>query len=72
MKDSDREKPAQMFAALQNPVTRVNFTQEFEFFHLAQRYNVRGVPLTGINESTMLTGAVPESALLQAIQKATI
>jgi len=35
-----------------------------EFPHLAQKYNVMGVPRTVINEKTHIEGAVPEAALI--------
>jgi glutaredoxin-like protein len=38
-----------------------------EFPHLSQKYNVRGVPRTVINESTYLEGAAPESMVLSKI-----
>lgn len=38
-----------------------------EFPHLSQKYNVRGVPRTVINESTYIEGAAPESMVLSKI-----
>ena len=38
-----------------------------EFPDIAQRYHVRGVPKTVINEETDFDGAVPEAMLLQRV-----
>lgn len=38
-----------------------------EFPHLSQKYNVRGVPRTVINESTYVEGAAPEAMVLSKI-----
>jgi predicted DsbA family dithiol-disulfide isomerase len=35
-----------------------------EFPHLANKYRVHGVPLTVINETIHIEGAVPEAALV--------
>ena len=41
-----------------------------EFPHLAQRYSIRGVPKTIINESVESIGNVPESQFLEHVQRA--
>lgn len=42
-----------------------------EFYDLAMRYNVSGVPYTDINDGAgMVLGAVPEEYLLQEIMRA--
>lgn len=41
-----------------------------EFPHLAQKYNVIGVPRTIINESITVEGAVPEEVFLENVLKA--
>jgi glutaredoxin-like protein len=41
-----------------------------EFPHLAQKYQVVGVPRTIINESIMVEGAVPEETFLEHVLKA--
>jgi glutaredoxin-like protein len=41
-----------------------------EFPHLAQRYEVRGVPKTVINETESFEGALPESLILLHVLKA--
>jgi predicted DsbA family dithiol-disulfide isomerase len=38
-----------------------------EFPHLANRYQVMGVPRTVINETNAVEGMVPESALVEAL-----
>jgi predicted DsbA family dithiol-disulfide isomerase len=41
-----------------------------EYPHLVQKYEVRGVPRTVINEDHSIEGAVPEAALLAKILEA--
>lgn len=41
-----------------------------EFPHLAQKYNVMGVPRTVINEKTHIEGAVPEAMLMAQLTSA--
>jgi predicted DsbA family dithiol-disulfide isomerase len=41
-----------------------------EFPHLAQKYNVQGVPVTIINETTSLLGMRPEKDVAEAVLKA--
>jgi predicted DsbA family dithiol-disulfide isomerase len=41
-----------------------------EFPDLARRYQVRGVPMTVVNETESLLGAVPPNQLLAAVEKA--
>lgn len=41
-----------------------------EFPHLAQRYQIYGVPKTVINETVELEGARPEAAMVGAVQAA--
>jgi predicted DsbA family dithiol-disulfide isomerase len=41
-----------------------------EFPHLAQRYGIRGVPKTVINESVEFIGNVPESEFMAHVQRA--
>lgn len=38
-----------------------------EFPHLAQRYQVRAVPRTIVNERGAVEGALPESSFLEAV-----
>jgi predicted DsbA family dithiol-disulfide isomerase len=41
-----------------------------EFPHLANKYNVYGVPRTVINETVHVEGAVPEPVLVNELMKA--
>jgi predicted DsbA family dithiol-disulfide isomerase len=42
-----------------------------EFPHLVQRYGVRGVPRTVVNESVFIDGALPEEMYLTRVLEAT-
>ena len=44
--------------------------ESIEFPHLANKYNVYGVPRTVINEETHLEGAAPEPLFVAKIQEA--
>ncbi|MBM4436106.1 MAG: thioredoxin family protein [Actinobacteria bacterium] len=50
--------------ALANPQIRADIVEVSEFPELIQRYGVRGVPKTIINEEQSVVGAVPEGVLL--------
>ena len=41
-----------------------------EFPHLAQKYQVMGVPRSVINENTHVEGAAPEAMVLEKIREA--
>ena len=41
-----------------------------EFPYLSQRYSVRGVPMTVINDEVQFSGAVPEIVLMDRVLKA--
>jgi hypothetical protein len=41
-----------------------------EFPHLANKYEVRGVPKTVINEAQSIDGALPERGFLEGISRA--
>lgn len=41
-----------------------------EFPHLVQRYGVRGVPKTVVNERVAIEGALPEPAYLDQVLQA--
>ena len=56
--------------AFESPYVTADCVEAIEFPHLSQRYQVRGVPKTVINETTYIEGAVPESQLIEAIKKA--
>jgi predicted DsbA family dithiol-disulfide isomerase len=41
-----------------------------QFPHLAQRYQVRAVPRTIVNEAGVIEGALPEPQFLEAVRTA--
>lgn len=49
---------------------RADMIETSEFPHLVNKYNVKGVPHTVINEKEEVVGAVAETELLQKILKA--
>ncbi|MBN1196128.1 MAG: thioredoxin family protein [Candidatus Aminicenantes bacterium] len=51
-----------------SPRVKADMLEATEFPHLAQKYNVMGVPRTVINESVFLEGAAPESMLVEKIR----
>ncbi len=54
--------------ALESPLVQADMVEANEFYDLAMRYNVSGVPLTTINgELGAVLGAVPEEDLVQEI-----
>jgi glutaredoxin-like protein len=55
--------------ALESPRIRADMVESTEFPHLAQKYNVFGVPKTVINENIFIEGAVPEEAVLEHVLK---
>lgn len=56
--------------AMASDKVRADMVEVTEFPHLAQRYQVMGVPRTVINERTSLEGAAPEAMLLQKLKEA--
>ncbi len=50
-----------------NPNIKGDMVEASEFPHLANKYNVRGVPRTIINENDFVEGAVPEQMFLAKI-----
>ncbi len=56
--------------AMANPNITADMVEITEFPHLAQKYDVQGVPKTVINEEHDLVGAQPESAVLAKILEA--
>lgn len=59
---------AHKFAFL-NPKIKADMVEATEFPHLSNKYNVKGVPRTIINEEEFLEGAAPEEMLLDKINK---
>ena len=55
--------------ALYDPAIRADMVDALEFPDLADRYNVRGVPLTVVDETLLIEGAVPEHHLLQQLRE---
>ena len=54
--------------ALESPLIQADMIEANEFYDLAMRYNVSGVPQTTINEGIdAVLGIVPEDDLLQEI-----
>ena len=65
--------PAVMLAhklAMESDLIHADMVEAQEFPHLANKYNVMGVPRTVINEKFHLEGAVPEAKLLDKIRQA--
>ena len=48
-------------------MVRADMVEAIEFPHLANKYQVYGVPLTVINEKHRIEGAAPEARLMQEI-----
>ncbi len=53
-----------------NPLVRSEVIEVSEFPELAERYNVRAVPLTVIADKVSIPGMAPEATLVEAIVKA--
>jgi glutaredoxin-like protein len=56
--------------ALESPWIRADMVESTEFPHLANRFNVYGVPKTIVNETISFEGAVPEEEFLAQVLKA--
>jgi glutaredoxin-like protein len=56
--------------AMVNPHIKADMVEASEFPALVQKYGVRGVPRTVINEGISFEGAVPENLFLEAVMKA--
>lgn len=56
--------------AIESDVVTGEMVEATEFPHLAQRYQVRGVPRTVVNDLTAVDGAVPEETFLEAVLEA--
>ncbi len=59
---------AHKFAYL-NENIKSDMVEATEFPHLSNKYNVRGVPRTVINENTFLEGAAPEQMVLDKVKE---
>jgi glutaredoxin-like protein len=56
--------------ALESPFVIADMIESTEFPHLANRYNVRGVPKTVVNDTVSFEGGVPEEVFLENVLKA--
>ena len=56
--------------AMESPHITGDMVEATEFPHLAQKFNVRGVPRSIINETGILEGAAPEQMLLEKVLEA--
>jgi predicted DsbA family dithiol-disulfide isomerase len=57
-------------AAMENEWVTADAVEVSEFPHLAQKYSIRGVPKTVINENHFIEGAGPETIFLSKILEA--
>ncbi len=53
--------------AVENDLITADLVEITEFPHLAQRYQVRAVPRTVVNETGSIEGAPPEAEFVEAI-----
>lgn len=56
--------------ALESALITADAVEATEFPHLAQRYQVRAVPRTIVNETEAIEGALPETQFLEAVRAA--
>ena len=56
--------------AIESDLIRADMVEAIEFPHLANKYNVYGVPRSVFNETAYLEGAVPEPLFLQKLLEA--
>lgn len=57
--------------AIENDNIKADMVEATEFPHLAQKYQIHGVPKTVINEDIHIEGAVPEARFVQELLKVT-
>jgi predicted DsbA family dithiol-disulfide isomerase len=53
--------------AVESDLVSADLVEITEFPHLAQRYQVRAVPRTIVNETGSIEGALPEAEFVEAI-----
>jgi predicted DsbA family dithiol-disulfide isomerase len=53
--------------AVESDLVTADLVEVTEFPHLAQRYAVRAVPRTVVNETASIEGALPESEFVRAV-----
>jgi predicted DsbA family dithiol-disulfide isomerase len=58
--------------AIENEHITADVVEVSEFIDIAQRYQVRGVPKTVVNERIEIMGAVPEPRFIQEVLKALV
>jgi len=56
--------------ATANPRITADVVEVQEFPDLARKYKIRGVPMTVVNETETLMGAVPPMQLIDAVERA--
>lgn len=56
--------------AIESDLVTADLVEITEFPHLAQRYQVRAVPRTIVNETGVIEGALPEAQFVEAITAA--
>ena len=56
--------------AIENEHITADVVEVSEFIDMAQRYQVRGVPKTVVNDRVEIIGAVPEPRFIQEVLKA--
>jgi len=56
--------------AIESDLVRADMVEAIEFPHLANKYQVMGVPRTIINETTHQEGAIPEMLLMIRVLEA--
>jgi predicted DsbA family dithiol-disulfide isomerase len=57
--------------AMASELVTADMIEAMEFPHLANKYDVYGVPRTVINEVIHIEGAVPEDMLMEELMKVT-
>ena len=57
--------------AIESDLVTADLVEVTEFPHLAQRYQVRAVPRTIVNETAVIEGALPEAQFVEAVIAAT-
>ena len=55
---------------MENSLIQADVIEANEFQDLSERYGVRSVPKTVINDRVEFAGSLPEAKLLEALQKA--
>lgn len=53
--------------AVESDLISADLVEVTEFPHLAQRYHVRAVPRTVVNDTSSIEGALPESEFVKAV-----